>query len=593
MSESIRSGVNPLAEILCSGTGKFIIPFYQRPYAWRSESVTMLLYDIEDGIVQNKKHHFLGTIMLTPGNNNCRAINDGQQRITTFMLILAHLCKFFHDNNRDLQVNECMRILFVLAERHRAEYSSAQQQQLRIKLAQNDSHKFETLICGRAVRAGNGTIISAWEAITKFFSKSKYQSVDSRKKILDFMLKNLLVAYIEFGDDVDAIAVFETLNTRGQPLEQIQIAITFLFYCLRQDSNNVRRDRMQNSVSIMRAYFNNDEKRFFEYVRCFTQCLYGHLSAKNFCRDLRGAMHEHVGDNGLADESVNIAGGLSQNNMMSIFQSVIIKQDAAFLGRIDSVARQHNRRRKMGDYLRDMRQYTVYQPILFALLARFSSANDADTAKFVHASCRLLASFAQRAGHSFAESFRPSNYEQGIAALAQQIYSKQCSTPQDMLNGLQQLDHNNHIIPDAQYIERMKNISYGRNTKNARYILARLNEAMDGSDGNRVDETRSTLEHILPKSLMHLGRGWQFNSDEHNLYRHRLGNLTLLAPIDTSSTDQDNASYAAKRASFRQATYAITKDIAHKYTRKWDKSRIEERQLDLARQAAQLWNFRI
>lgn len=597
VSESIRSGVMTLAKVLRGDgarngdEGKFIIPFYQRPYAWQPESVTMMLEDIEDGIAQDKEHHFLGTIMLTPGMDGRKEINDGQQRITTFMLILAHLCKFFDDNNQDLEVNECMRILFVLAEGHRADYSDAQQQDPRVKLAQNDSHVFETLICGNTVGAGNGPVMSAWGAIAAFFNAPGYQSVSSRQEVLAFLMNRLLVAYIEFGEGVDAIAVFETLNTRGQSLEQIQIAITFLFSCLRRDANNVRRERMQEQINMIRTYFKSDERRFFEYARCFIQCIYGHLSAKNFCKDLRRAMHEHDGNGNFADASVKIVERMSQTDMMQIFQNVMIKNGEEFLGQIDRLSRRQGNRRKMGDYLRDVRPYTVYQPILFALLHKFNEARNSDVAKFVHASCRLLASFAQRAGHSFAGSFRPSEYEQDVAKLAMQIYGGRCSTVQGMLDGLRQLDQRDHIIPDAQYKERMRNISYGRDTKKAKYILARLNEDMSGSDGSRVDESRSTLEHILPQSPRHLGE-WQFDGDEHKLYKNRLGNLTLLAPTDASSTDEGNASYAAKRPSFEQSAYAITKDVAQMYEH-WDKDHIEQRQHRLAKQAAQLWNFRL
>lgn len=64
--------------------GKVVIPLYQRPYTWEDRRIVDLLHDL----FKSKK--FLGIIILDE-NNSYYELIDGQQRITTCILLLAAL----------------------------------------------------------------------------------------------------------------------------------------------------------------------------------------------------------------------------------------------------------------------------------------------------------------------------------------------------------------------------------------------------------------------------------------------------------------------------------------------------------------------
>ena len=71
---------------------KFIIPDYQRPYAWEKEKCETLWNDIIDNVTNGETEYFFGTI-VTYKNDSQKidtdiAIIDGQQRITSFFLLL-------------------------------------------------------------------------------------------------------------------------------------------------------------------------------------------------------------------------------------------------------------------------------------------------------------------------------------------------------------------------------------------------------------------------------------------------------------------------------------------------------------------------
>ncbi len=78
------------------------IPVYQRNYDWRREHCEKLFSDVED-IVRNGGTHFMGAIVYKdkkiPGMFNELIIVDGQQRITSLILLARALYDSTDDEN--------------------------------------------------------------------------------------------------------------------------------------------------------------------------------------------------------------------------------------------------------------------------------------------------------------------------------------------------------------------------------------------------------------------------------------------------------------------------------------------------------------
>src|SRR5258707_1885541 len=71
----------------------YIVPDYQREYVWTEKEVHQLLQDIDeqfDG--EQRREYFIGTILVSPTEQkNHFEVIDGQQRLTTFFLLLCAL----------------------------------------------------------------------------------------------------------------------------------------------------------------------------------------------------------------------------------------------------------------------------------------------------------------------------------------------------------------------------------------------------------------------------------------------------------------------------------------------------------------------
>ena len=94
MPTTIEVNKQSVKQLLEGGKEKpFVIPEYQRPYAWDEEQIQTLIDDLwefttsKDGNNDEKSTYFLGSIVSYEENGE-QEIIDGQQRITSLFLLL-------------------------------------------------------------------------------------------------------------------------------------------------------------------------------------------------------------------------------------------------------------------------------------------------------------------------------------------------------------------------------------------------------------------------------------------------------------------------------------------------------------------------
>ncbi|OLP67063.1 hypothetical protein BACPU_04220 [Bacillus pumilus] len=93
VSTTIEVNKQSVKQLLETGkVYKFIIPEYQRPYAWSEEQIQTLFDDLVEYTENNNEStYFLGTIVSYENENSEQEIIDGQQRITSLFLLLRAL----------------------------------------------------------------------------------------------------------------------------------------------------------------------------------------------------------------------------------------------------------------------------------------------------------------------------------------------------------------------------------------------------------------------------------------------------------------------------------------------------------------------
>ena len=101
-----------IKDLLSNNKADFLIPDYQRPYAWDSNKECQTLWDDifafafpnndKDAFNRDVDEYYLGPIVTFKNENNKMEVIDGQQRLTTIMLLLRAFYSRF-DKMQDAQ----------------------------------------------------------------------------------------------------------------------------------------------------------------------------------------------------------------------------------------------------------------------------------------------------------------------------------------------------------------------------------------------------------------------------------------------------------------------------------------------------------
>lgn len=81
-------------DIYCQGqeSKTYLIPIYQRNYAWQEDEIRALIKDVYDSMKKSDKSvYYIGTLVTYNRGDNIYEVIDGQQRLTTIYLILKAL----------------------------------------------------------------------------------------------------------------------------------------------------------------------------------------------------------------------------------------------------------------------------------------------------------------------------------------------------------------------------------------------------------------------------------------------------------------------------------------------------------------------
>ena len=165
----------------------YIIPIYQRNYAWGDDEISSLLQDIKNACEKNKeqdKNYYIGSLVVYRRENDDFEVIDGQQRLTTLTLIMHHLDKLVFRN-------VCFE--------HRDESEQALSNLTSETLPSNFSQALKTI----------KKVIDEWG--------------NNKDEIVKFLLDKVEIIRTEVPEGTDLNHYFEIMNTRGEQLEKHEI----------------------------------------------------------------------------------------------------------------------------------------------------------------------------------------------------------------------------------------------------------------------------------------------------------------------------------------------------------------------------------
>lgn len=572
--------------------GKFSVPWHQRSYDWDEEHIDSLLADLAEAVNERRACHFLGSIMLIEKSDKNWEINDGQQRIITLSLICARLCKIFHERGYSKGESEMLHMLFDLYGKHNKSMEDSRSLAPRVIPPRNNKQNYNFMI--RAGEVGeNGKMKRAWEKIVLFFNDPAYKNNQWQEKFAHFILNKVCIIRLEVHKSLDSTAIFETINYRGKYLEDVNLIKNYIFSFFTDETKEAERDTVNRYLEKTYHVHFSEIKEVSDYIRCHLQATYGFLSKQKFYPSIKKLFPRQKTK---TNDIYSLVERLANDNRIVVYETISrLSTNGDFLKKLTTHAGKGNNIRKIDDFLSELHDYTITQPIIFALFCRYSeSSGEKREAKFAHDCTRLLASFVQRISQ-LKGNFRPSEYEENFANLAQKILTGSCNSADEFLNFLKEQYEDDFIFNDARCVKEMSSVLYdGRSTSKPKLVLKRIIEIQQRDI--KISDSQVSIEHILPKGkIYHSASYWETNfngSDGCNMFKNRLGNLTLLDKNQNSPKEPDNENFKTKKEIYKKSSYKLTRDICEYNV--WNSATIEERQRKLAQIAIkEIWNFKI
>lgn len=201
---------------------EYIIPLYQRAYAWEDKQLIQLIEDIDD--IAEDANYYIGSLIVSQQSGRYEVV-DGQQRLTSLYLLL-----------------NCLGIktkpTLTFACREKSNYTLRNIEELLLEnRSKLDMDRIE-------VGIQRGVKILSHE-----LGKAEFDKESFIKK-----LAKVIVYRIEVPENTDLNRYFEIMNTRGEQLEQHDILKATLMSYLSDDSEKGLFAKIWDACSDMTGY---------------------------------------------------------------------------------------------------------------------------------------------------------------------------------------------------------------------------------------------------------------------------------------------------------------------------------------------------
>lgn len=306
------AGVRPFSiRALLEDSARYLVPMYQRNYAWGEGEITQLLQDVLDYQqksvgAKGQQTYYIGTLVVFARDDGSFEVIDGQQRFTTLSL-LANWLKHHAKDAVNMSWYRAINLAF-----ESRPISSQTFERLWQGVAPHD-------LRGSAFNEG---LVNGFELIGK--ALADLGLVGARlTAFCDYLFTHVQISRIEVPKDTDLNHFFEAMNNRGEQLEKHEVIKARLMETLNKISDEeTRRKSIYALTRVWDACANME--RYIQYGftpeerhRLFGEKDWGQFVPRDFAHllDLLGS--SNTADS--ADKS-RVAAGSQGRTLLAILQ---------------------------------------------------------------------------------------------------------------------------------------------------------------------------------------------------------------------------------------------------------------------------------
>jgi uncharacterized protein with ParB-like and HNH nuclease domain len=533
------------------------VPLFQRPYTWDKKQWQQLwddllaLYNTETGY-----SHFFGSIVTmqaisVPEGVAKYLLIDGQQRLTTIFILLIVLRDKARQQN-ELKLGEQIHNTMLVNQ-----YEDGDDRyKLQPTHSNTDRISFRKLIDrdrNADIAPEDDTILRAYKFFDRKLSAPNSElTIPQLKKTIE---SKLSVVRILLDANEDPYMVFESLNAKGEPLNQA--------------------DLIRNHF-MMKLHTNQQEAIYKEFWKPmedalqdkFTECIRHYLMKDGRFvtqREVYAALKkkvEVIGSLECLKELARFAGYYKKLIDPSGEQNLSIRKWLVRLNRIEVTTAYTFLLNCYSDYSQNVIKPEEFSEILHVLenflVRRFVCSKPTNALNLMFPS--LYSQARDKTEEGFVEAIK--------LILQTKGYPKDSEFK-------------------TNFIEREAYSSQGKYNDRTKLILEALEENFGHKE--QVSFDRLTIEHIMPQTLdksweLHLGDDFE---ETFSLYLHTIGNLTLTAPEYNSQLSNNN--FRAKQSLLNQSHLEINKYFMQ--IDAWRREEIIQRSEYMADIALKVWSY--
>lgn len=556
---------------------KLYIPSNQRGYAWEEPQLEDFWIDLTNLLKEGENEtHFLGQIVIYKDGDTPNII-DGQQRISTTIIFLdvirTELKKLFDDTNRELEyiyetITDINRDIGRVSDRKNEPrlimgdidkdffidtIQSTTPIDYEIQLANKKHLKPSHL---RIIKASEYFHKKITELLHPYESLSLEERTDKSfntlEKVYNCLTERFQLISVESNDINEATDIFETLNTRGKPLETADLLKNHI----------IRIISLENPDISITTNIPNQWNNIIDTLEDLspTQFIRYYWNASNdFIRekDLYKALRNKITDSAKADKLLK-----ELKNLSDVF--------VAF--RKPNIHTYFNTS-ELNDKILDLDSLGIsaYLPIVFAL--ELKNCSEKDLLEVLTSIETLVVRNITVAG------FTANKYERLFSHIATRYISNTTSPNIEEIKKA--------LLEEAVDDEKFKNdfqILAPKKPGIIRYLLRKINQNSLKETKVIEDPNAVHIEHIFPQKPA--DDEWiNFAKNIRNDYKNLIGNLILLG--HKLNKQAQNKEFKDKKQYYESSEIRITKELlSHN---EWTPQTIKDRQNKFANLALSIW----
>lgn len=228
MSTAIEVNKQSVRQLLETGkVKKFVVPEYQRPYAWSDEQIQVLFDDLAEYTANNKEStYFLGSIVAYENDYQEQEIIDGQQRITTLFLLLRAIYAKLESSHEKEAVFLKSQIEPALWEQDDLTGEVKLDKVLVMSRVMGDEGNEEfanILVSGKADERSKSNYSKNYIQMQQLINEYATKEPLSFYRFISNILNKAILLPITADTQETALTIFSTLNDRGLALSDADI----------------------------------------------------------------------------------------------------------------------------------------------------------------------------------------------------------------------------------------------------------------------------------------------------------------------------------------------------------------------------------